>query len=170
MARAAATPGLRPFLPADAPALAALYRASVEGLAADFYDDDQIAAWIGAVDDEPAFAKRLGSQLTIVALVGRQIAGFASLHDKSVFDMLYVRPDMARRGVGAALAEAIEKLAGARGATMLAVDASDAARDFFARRGYVPQRRNTIVLAGEWLGNTTMTKSLAAPLAREMDG
>ncbi len=79
--------------------------------------------------------------------------------------MLYVRPDLARHGVGTALADAIEKLAGARGTTMLSVDASDAARDFFAARGYVGRSRNTTTIAGQWLGNTTMTKELTAPAA-----
>ena len=98
-------------------------------------------------------------------LLGGEIAGFASLKDNTVFDMLYVRPDLAGQGVGSALADAIEKLAGARGAQKLTVEASDSARDFFAARGYVGQSRNTVTIAGEWLGNTTMIKELAAPAA-----
>lgn len=160
-----AQPGLRPFLPADAPTLAALFRASVEELAAEDYDDDQREAWISAADDETAFATRLAGALTIVAIVDGEIAGFASLKDNSVFDMLYVRPDLAGEGVGSTLADAIEKLAGARGAQKLTVEASDTARDFFAARGYVGQSRNTVTIAGEWLGNTTMIKELAAPAA-----
>jgi putative acetyltransferase len=165
MAPRAASPGLRPFLPADAATLAALFRMSFEELAAEEYDEDQRAAWVSAADDEAAFAARLADALTIVALVGGEIAGFASLRDNSLFDMLYVRPDLARQGVGTALAEAIEKLAGARGTRKLTVEASDSARDFFAGRGYVAQSRNTTTIAGEWLGNTTMTKELAAPAA-----
>ncbi len=165
MARGAMTPGLRPFLPADAATLATLFRASIETLAADDYDEDQREAWASVADDETALATRLANGLTIVALVDGAIAGFASLKDNSLFDMLYVRPRMARRGVGTALADAIEKLAGARGATKLIVEASDAARDFFAMRGYVAQQRNTVMIAGQWLGNTTMTKELAASVA-----
>jgi len=165
MARRAVSPGLRPFLPADATRLAALFRASIDELAVDDYDDDQRAAWASAVDDEAEFGARLANGLTIVALVDGEIAGFASLKDNALFDMLYVRPDLAHRGVGSALADAIEKLAGGRGTTKLTVEASDAARDFFAARGYAPQRRNTVTIAGQWLGNTTMTKELAAPAA-----
>ena len=161
MSRGAA-PGLRPFLPADARALAGLFRASVEELTAEDYSEEQRAAWIAAADDEAAFAARLAAGLTLVALIDGKIAGFAALRDNLLFDMLYVRPDLARRGVGSALADAIEKLAAGRGAKLLTVEASDSARDFFAARGYVPQSRNTIMLGGEWLGNTTMTKELAA--------
>jgi putative acetyltransferase len=159
------TPGLRPYLPADAPVLAALFRASVEELAAEDYDPDQREAWASAADDEAAFAARLAGALTIVALVAGEIAGFASLKDNNLFDMLYVRPDRAREGVGSALADAIEKLAAGRGTKMVTVEAADSARDFFTARGYVPQSRNTVTIAGEWLGNTTMTKELAATAA-----
>ncbi len=157
-----ASPGLRPYLPSDAPTLAALFRASVEELTAEDYSDDQREAWASSADDEAAFAKKLAGALTIVALVGGEVAGFASLKDNTLFDMLYVRPDLAGRGVGSTLADAIEKLAGARGTQKLTVEASDSARDFFAARGYAAQSRNTVTIGGEWLGNTTMTKDLAA--------
>ena len=51
--------------------------------------------------------------------------------------MLYVHPAATGQGVGAMLVDALEKLAGARGATKLTVDASDTARDFFEKRGYI---------------------------------
>jgi putative acetyltransferase len=60
------------------------------------------------------------------------------------------------------LIDALEKLASARGAAKLSVDASDSARGFFEKRGYVAQQRNTVSLAGEWLANTTLQKQLAA--------
>jgi putative acetyltransferase len=59
------------------------------------------------------------------------------------------------------LLDALEKLMAARGTARLTTDASDSARDFFARRGYVAQRRNTVAREGEWLANTTMEKRLA---------
>ena len=37
-----------------------------------------------------------------------------------------------------------------------------AREDFFKRRGFVPQQRNTVPLGDEWLANTTMEKKLAA--------
>lgn len=163
MGRSASPPGLRPFLPSDVRVLAALFRASIETLAADHYDADQLDAWASAAADEEDFGARLGQRLTIVGLIDGEIAGFASLQDNEKFDMLFVHPDAARRRVGSALADAIEKLAKARGATRLTVDASDAARDFFSARGYSPVQRNTVSIGGEWLGNTTMIKNLDAP-------
>ena len=87
--------------------------------------------------------------------------GFASLKGKDHVDLLYVHPGAAGQGVAAALCDALEKLAGARGAKSLTVDASDNAAEFFAKRGYEAQQRNTVSLNGEWLANTTMQKQLA---------
>jgi putative acetyltransferase len=75
--------------------------------------------------------------------------------------MLYVHPAAAGRGAGAMLADALEKLAAARAAKELTVEASDSARGFFEKRGYVARTRNTVTIAGEWLANTTMSKKLA---------
>jgi putative acetyltransferase len=74
--------------------------------------------------------------------------------------MLYVHPGVARQGVASMLVDALEKLAGGRGATKLTVDASDTAADFFRKRGYVAQQRNSVTMNGEWLANTTMQKTL----------
>ena len=53
-------------------------------------------------------------------------------------------------------------LAASRGAPRLTADVSDSAEEFFKRRGFVPQQRNTTPLGDEWLANTTMEKKLAA--------
>ncbi len=70
-------------------------------------------------------------------------------------------PGAAGQGVASMLCEALEKLAGGRGANSLTVDASDNAQEFFAKRGYVAKQRNTATINGEWLANTTMQKTLA---------
>ena len=55
------TVALRPALPADAPALAALFRASVEKLGAEDYSEAQVEAWSALADDEAEFAKKLAT-------------------------------------------------------------------------------------------------------------
>jgi putative acetyltransferase len=73
---------------------------------------------------------------------------------------------VAGQGVASMLIEALEKLAGGRGAKSLTVDASDNAEGFFLKRGYIGKQRNTVTVNGEWLANTTMQKTLgegAAP-------
>jgi putative acetyltransferase len=75
--------------------------------------------------------------------------------------MLYVHPAATGQGAAKMLCDALEKLAGARGAKELTVDASDTARGFFEKRGYTAKSRNTVSLNGEWLATTTMLKSFA---------
>lgn len=158
-------PGLRPFLPQDAPVCAAIFCASISELAGEDYSERQQEAWMAAADDEAAFGARLAAQLTLMATLGESTVGFASLKDNAVIDMLYVHPEAVGQGVATALIDALEKLAASRGTKALSVAASDCARDFFAARGYSAEQRNTILMGDEWLGNTTMKKELPPPAA-----
>ncbi len=156
------TIALRPYLPRDAATLAALFINSFEILAGEDYDVAQIAAWTNAAEDDKAFEARLAGQLTLVATIDAEPVGFASMKGVDQIDMLYVHPEAARRGVATVLCDALEKLAGARGAQQVSVDASDTAEPFFAQRGYSAWRRNTVEIDDVWLATTTMKKSLAA--------
>ncbi len=162
MAMAHPKQALRPFLPADTALLREIFRDSIEELTADDYTEAQQEAWASAADDVAAFGKKLGSQLTLVATMEGSPVGFASLANGDRIDMLYVHPAVAGQGVAAMLIDALEKLAGSRGAGKLSVDASDSARGFFEKRGYVAQQRNSISVGDEWLANTTLSKQLAA--------
>ncbi len=163
MARAYPTVGLRPFLSADAPLLAEIFRAAVEDLTTDDYSPSQQEAWAASADDAAAFAARLAERLTLVAtLEGSSPIGFIALEGPERIDMLYVHPAAVGQGVAAMLYDVIEKLAAARGAVRLTADASDTARGFFEKRGFVPRQRNTVLRGNEWLANTTMEKKLAA--------
>jgi putative acetyltransferase len=161
MGQALPRPALRPFLAADTPVLAAIFIAAIEELTGDDYSEAQQQAWAGVADDEAEFGKRLASELTLVATLQNSPVGFASLKGKDHIDMLYVHPSAVRQGAASVLCEALEKLAGSRGATALTVDASDNAQPFFAKRGYVAKQRNSVTVNGEWLANTTMQKTLA---------
>ena len=162
MGQALPKPALRPFLPADTPVLAAIFVAAIEELTGEDYSEAQQQAWASAADDEEQFGKRLASELTLIATLQNSPVGFASLKGADHIDMLYVHPGAAGQGVASMLCDALEKLAGGRGAKSLTVDASDNAQVFFAKRGYVAKQRNTVTVNGEWLANTTMQKTLAA--------
>jgi len=152
---------LRPMLPTDVPLLVEIFRAAVEELTAEDYSATQREAWASAADDEAEFGAKLAGELTLVATFGGAAVAFAVLADNSRIDMLYVHPAAAGQGAGAMLCEALEKLAAARGTKELTIDASDTARGFFEHRGFKARTRNTIMLGGEWLANTTMIKPLA---------
>jgi putative acetyltransferase len=159
---AAANPelALRPMLPDEAPLLAEIFRASILELTGDEYTEEQQEAWAAAAHNEALFAKRLADEVTIVATMGGAPVGFASLEGNDKINFFYVHPAAVERGAGAMLADALEKLAAGRGAEALRVDASETAHDFFAKRGYVAQQRNSVQCGNEWLSNTTMKKAL----------
>ena len=161
MGQALPKPALRPFLPADTPVLAAIFVAAIQELTGDDYGEAQQEAWASAVDDEEQFGKKLAGELTLIATLQNSPVGFASLKGADHIEMLYVHPSAVGQGVGAMLCDALEKLAGARGAKLLTADVSDNAQDFFLKRGYVAMQRNTVTINGEWLANTTMQKTLA---------
>ena len=160
MGRTLPKAGLRPFLKEDTPLLASIFAAAVEQLTGDDYNETQQEAWASVVDDEDEFGNRLASQLTLIATLQNSPVGFASLKGTDHIDMLYVHPAAAGQGVASTLLEALEKLARGRGAKSLTVDASDNALEFFSKRGYAPNQRNTVTVNGEWLANSTMQKAL----------
>jgi putative acetyltransferase len=162
MGQALPKPALRPFLATDTPVLAAIFVAAIEQLTGEDYSEAQQQAWASAADDEETFGKRLAGELTLIGTLQNSPVGFASLKGADHIDMLYVHPSAVGQGVATLLCDALEKLAGGRGAKKLTVDASDNAQEFFAKRGYVPMQRNTVTVNGEWLANTTMQKSLVA--------
>ena len=159
-AQAHPTLAVRPMLPGEAPLLAEIFRASITELTGEDYTQMQQEAWAAAAEDEAAFAKRLGDELTIVATLGGAPVGFGSLETDEKIGFLYVHPAVTGQGVGAVLADALEKVARGRGVATLKVDASDTASGFFAKRGYVAQQRNSVRRGDEWLANTTMHKPL----------
>jgi putative acetyltransferase len=152
---------MRPYLRADTPLLAEIFRASIEELTQEDYSEAQRGVWAAAAEDEAAFGARLAQGLTLVATLGGSVVGFISLKGADHLDLLYVHPAVAGQGIGAMLCDAVERLAAARGTPRLTADVSDTARGFFERRGYLAQRRNTVSCGDEWLANTTMEKQLA---------
>src|ERR1700733_9308420 len=122
---------MRPMLPTDVPLLAEIFRAAIEELTAEDYSEAQQEAWASAADDLEEFGVKLAGDLTLVATFGGAGVGFASLADNTRIDMLYVHPAAAGQGAGAMLTDALEKLAGARGAKALSRHASGPARGCF---------------------------------------
>jgi putative acetyltransferase len=162
MARAHPTLALRPYLPQDAPMLAEIFRASIEELTQDDYNPAQQEAWASLADDLEDFAARLGKHLTLIATMEGAPIGFISLDGPTEIGLFYVHPAAAGQGVGKMLYDAVEKLSASRAVPQLSVEASDTAREFFVRRGFTAEQRNSVSVGNEWLSNTTMKKKLAA--------
>jgi putative acetyltransferase len=153
---------VRPFLPADSHELCELFAQSIDELCTEDYDDDQRLAWISRAADGKAFGDKLAAMTTLVIKVGSDYGGFASLKDNTALAMLYVNPHYVGEGIGTALADAVERLAAARGAKEITVGSSETAVMFFEARGYIASSRNLVPVDDQWLTNTTLVKKLAA--------
>ena len=151
---------LRPYLPGDSLALRELFAQSIDVLTEDDYDEDQRAAWASEAEDAAAFSKRLAAMVTLVVEVEDELVGFGSLKDNKVIDMLFVHPYAAGEGVGSVLLDALERIAKARGAETLTVEAGDTAQLFFEARGFKATERSSVLRDDLWLTTTTMVKDL----------
>ncbi|MCF4166388.1 GNAT family N-acetyltransferase [Zavarzinia compransoris] len=144
----------------DAPALAALFRASVHGAAAGHYDAGQREAWAPADLDVAAFAARIGRCRIIVAERAGRPAGFATLAPGGLVDMLFVDPDFLRLGIGRRLLRAVEDAARLAGDGRLESHVSLTARPLFEAAGFRVDAEQSVELRGRRFTNFRMSKRL----------
>lgn len=121
------------------PAMARLFREAVHVACAGEYSPEEREAWAPAGMDAEAWGERFARSLTLLAFVEEgELAGFGNVFaEEGLLDCLYVGPRWQGRGIGAALCDALEPLAGGT----VRVHASLTARGFFERRGYRMVRR-----------------------------
>ena len=149
---------VRPYDPATDPgALAAIFHAAVQGTA-DHHSQAQRDDWSPVCPTAESWRARLEGLVTLVAEEASEPVGFMSMDMATgLLDLAFVRPDHARRGVGARLYEALMAEATARGLAAFTVEASPASRAFLAARGW---RETGTRLRGE--GEAQVTTVLMA--------
>ncbi|TCP15754.1 GNAT family acetyltransferase [Crenobacter luteus] len=146
----------------------ALFVDAVHALGRRHYRPEQCAAWAppGAMPDawRDGWARRLARAWGVKALAddGR-LVGFAWLLFDGEFDMLYVAPWAAGRGVGSRLVGALLYEGRRAGLAALTVYASHGARPLFERAGFVVERDHLAWRDGVALENWIMRASLAEP-------
>lgn len=129
--------------PSDVAAIAAVHAASVRGLAAAHYDDDQIASWSDSSADDFSLPEA-GGRVVVAETddsggsgAGEEIAGFGAIDLQSgEVRAVYVHPDNAGTGVGSAILEALEATASDEGLADLHLTASLNAVPFYERHGW----------------------------------
>ena len=153
---------IRPFEARDASELARIFYLAVHEIAALHYNPDQIAAWAPRVPDAERFVARgTDGRILLVAVDDRDVPiAYGDCEDDGHLDHLFCRPDRAGTGITAGLYGAIENAAKTRGIQSLHVEASEPARRFFARQGFVTVARNDFDIAGVPMHNFRMTKRL----------
>ncbi len=144
---------LRAYTPADCGALADLFYHTVHTVNARDYTAEQLAVWASGTVDLAQWNRSFLAHITLVAVEDGQIAGFGDIGKTGYLDRLYVHRDFQRRGIAAALCDALERSIPAERITTYA---SITARPFFERRGYRVLRAQQVVCTGVSLTNYVM--------------
>lgn len=154
---------VRPFREADAAALAAIFFSAVREVGGQHYSQAQVEAWAPTPPDPAAYLRRAADGRALLVAVDEADAplAYGDLEADGHIDHFYCRPDVTRSGVAVALYEAIEAVARDRGLRRLHVEASEPARRFFERRGFVALERRAFPIRGVVIHNYRMEKRLA---------
>jgi putative acetyltransferase len=125
------------------------------------YTVDQVRAW--APDVPPASLIDGWAADGRVLLVAEDESGpiaFGDLEINGHLDHLFCRPDRARQGVTAKLYAALEESARVRAIKLIFVEASEPARRFFLRQGFLEEYRRDFNVRGVPIHNFRMVKRL----------
>jgi GNAT superfamily N-acetyltransferase len=127
---------LRSFQVTDTQALVKIYRDTVRRMGPDFYTASQVEAWAVYPQNIDDFACRLSRGRTLVAEQDGVIQAFAQLDPLDFISFIYTSADVARKGVGTLLCDALETHAFSEGVITIRTEASRIAKAFFMKRGY----------------------------------
>jgi len=153
---------IRAFRNEDADALAALFHASVREAGLRDYTLEQVEAWSPSPPDPARFVQRGLEDRTFLVAVDDddEPIAYGDLKADGHIDYLYCRPDVVGTGVASALYDDLEAAARQRGLVRLSVNASEAARRLFLRKGFSVVGRNDLLRMGVPIHNYSMEKAL----------
>ena len=147
---------LRDYTKTDCAELAELFYDTVHTVNAKDYTQEQLDAWATGKVNLEAWNESFQAHHTVVAEMDGKIVGFGDMDETGHLDRLYVHKDYQRRGVAAAICDALEQRTKAAEFT---THASITARPFFEKRGYTVAREQQVERRGVWLTNFVMKKS-----------
>lgn len=151
---------IRPFQPADAPQLLAIFNSAIHTTAAADYTPTQLAAWAPDDRDLHAWAARMQAIKPWVYTRDGAALAYASLGEQGYIDHFFVWGDCARQGIGQQLMAHLLHCADVQRLTLLSADVSLTAQGFFARHGFVLIEQRLPERAGVVIPNALMHKPL----------
>ena len=153
---------IRTYLDGDAAALANVMWRSVSVAARRDYSTDQVTAWLPGPPAAAAMHRWANDGRTVLVAQDDDdlVVGYMDLERSGHIDHLYCVPEVNGHGVASALYDSIEQLAIAKGVERLWVEASEAARRLFAKKGFILDERREWDLRGVRIHNYAMSKKL----------
>jgi GNAT superfamily N-acetyltransferase len=153
---------VRPFDPADAPAVSAVIATTMRQANIRDYPADRLEALIAYFTPEKLRALSQERDC-LVAVAEGEVVGTAAREGRELATF-FVLPLWQGLGVGSRLLEYLEENARRQGIARLRVDSSLTGATFYERHGY---RRTGGTLAGTAGPQITLTKDITTPLANE---
>lgn len=138
-----------------------MWRSVREAALAD-YSPEQIEAWLPEPLGAGAVRERArDGRLVFVAIdEGGHVVGYVDLESDGHIDHLYCVPEAVGQGVASVLYDRLEQVAIAQGKQVLRVEASEASRRFFEKKGFTVRTRRDRELRGVYIHNYEMTKTI----------
>jgi putative acetyltransferase len=129
-------------------AIVELFTASVHGLAGSEYGPEQLQAWAPRPPDLDRWRQKLATQNLLLAELDGELVGMLGYELDGHVDVLFTHPGHGRKGIAAALHDEAVRLLREHGVHELFTEASEVARPFFARQGYVVEQREVVQARG----------------------
>jgi putative acetyltransferase len=155
---------IRTYQRDDAAGVADVFYRSVHEVAVSDYTADQVRAWVpGRWEAEQEHRRSGDGRLVLVAADERgRVVAFIDLEPDGHIDRLFCAPEAAGRGIASQLYDGIETAAREQGLGRLYTEASELARRFFKRKGFVVLERQDKILRGVPIHNYRMEKTLSS--------
>ncbi len=150
---------IRAYEASDAKALADIYYNTIHNINISDYSIEQVNAWapISCLELE-GWQKKWQKLSPIVAMIDKQVVGFAEFADDGHIDCFYVHHKFQKNGVGSALMQEIERQAVAKNITKIFAEVSITAKSFFLKQGFRVLKEQMKNIRGIELKNFVMEK------------
>jgi putative acetyltransferase len=155
---------IRRYESGDAAAVADIFFRSVRVLGACHYSRCQVEAWAPSPPDSSVcHARCTDGRVTLVATDDFDLPpAYADLEAGGYIDHLYCAPEAAGTGAASAVCDALERMAREQGMSRIYTEASEGARRFLERRGFVTRQPRDCRLRDVPIHNYSMEKTLAS--------
>jgi len=153
-------PSIRRYESRDARVLTSIFYDSVRTIGLLDYSKTQVEAWVPEIPDQARFDARARDGRLVLVVVNDidEPVAYGDLEPSGHIDHLYCHPELVGRGLASALYERLEKEARRSATKRLFVEASEAARRLFLKKGFIELERRDFLLRGVMIHNYLMEK------------
>lgn len=153
---------IREYKSQDAQAISEIFDRSIRIIGPSFYSAEQVEAWVSITPtpDQIHISSTDGRTMLVAVNEADYPVAFGDLEGNGHIDVLYCAPEAAGRGIMSSLYNTLEKIAANRNFKRLYVEASEAAKPLFEKKGFQIQARRELSIGKISIHNYAMEKVL----------